>query len=339
MFRKRSLLLALLLLPFIQARPSFSHGAHGGGGDEPQMGEFQFTPVITLEGHAGFEQNLEDNPRHYALDGLFGGVFQWGLGSGGSLSVEAAVGPSLVWGEAEHFYGKVHVEENDDHADHGDQDGHDAHEGHDDDDFGDHDDHSGHDHSGHDHGHGDTSYKRTDVRAFLQVRYAPNDRLSVSVDWKPYYVTQNQGDDLQGLKNEIGAEVVWTLGDGDLNFSLGDGLESLADGLFLSLEHRQGWESDGTWMGNYTDPRLGFGFIVGGDQISVTLDAGPRFYTPGSYSGLHQRTDFAGELEISVPVGQATLFAHWQPTYSSVNAPGWGEGWQHHVGTGVTFSF
>ena len=92
-------------------------------------------------------------------------------------------------------------------------------------------------------------------------------------------------------------------------------------------------------MGNYTDPRLGFGFIVGGDQISVTLDAGPRFYTPGSYSGLHQRTDFAGELEISVPVGQATLFAHWQPTYSSVNAPGWGEGWQHHVGTGVTFSF
>ena len=124
-----------------------------------------------------------------------------------------------------------------------------------------------------------------------------------------------------------------------MNFSLGDGLESLTDGLFLSLEHRQGWESDGTWMGNYTDPRLGFGFIIGEDQISVKIDGGPRFYTPGSYSGLSQRTDFAGELEVSVPIGQATLFAHWQPTYSSVNAPGWGEGWQHHVGTGLTFSF
>ena len=332
MSRKRTLLLALLLLPFVQARPSLAHGSHGGGGDVPEAGEFEFTPVVTLEGHAGFEQNLDDKPKHYALDGLFGGVFLWGLGSGGSLSIEAAVGPSMVWGEAEHFYGKVHVDDHDDHGDHDDHDKHDDHSDHEE-----HDDHAGHDHAGHDHG--DTSFKRTDVRGFLQVRYAPNDRLSVSVDWKPYYVTQNQGDDFQGLKNEIGAEVVWALGDGDLNFSLGDGLESLADGLFLSLEHRQGWESDGTWMGNYTDPRLGFGFIVGGDQISVKLDGGPRFYTPGSYSGLSQRTDFAGELEISIPVGQATLFAHWQPTYSSVNAPGWGEGWQHHVGTGVTFTF
>ena len=352
MSRKRTLFLALLLLPLIQARPSFAHGSHGGGGDVPESGEFEFTPVVTLEGHAGFEQNLDDKPKHYALDGLFGGVFQWGLGSGGSLSIEAAVGPSLVWGEAEHFYGKVHVDEHDDHDDHDDHGDHDDHDDHDDhgdhddhDDHGDHDDHSGDDHdahAGHDHAghdHGDTSYKRTDVRGFLQVRYAPNDRLSVSVDWKPYFVTKDQGDDIQGLKNEIGAEIVWALGDGDLNFSLGDGLESLADGLFLSLEHRQGWESDGTWMGNYTDPRLGFGFIIGGDQISVKLDGGPRFYTPGSYSGLKQRTDFAGELEVSVPIGQATLFAHWQPTYSAVNAPGWGEGWQHHVGTGVTFSF
>ena len=225
------------------------------------------------------------------------------------MSIEAAVGPSLVWGEAEHFYGVVHA----------------------DDDHDDHDDHA--------HDHGDTSYKRTDVRGFFQVRYAPNDRLSVSVDWKPYYVTRNQGDANRGLKNDIGAEVVWALGDGDLNFSLGDGLESLADGLFISLEHRQGWESDGTWIGNYTDSRVGLGFIVGKDQINVKLDGGPRFYTPGSYSGLNQRTDFAGELEVSVPVGEATLFAHWQPTYSSVNATGWGEGWQHHVGTGVTFSF
>ena len=171
------------------------------------------------------------------------------------------------------------------------------------------------------------------------MRYAPNDRLSVSVDWKPYYVTQNQGDDIQGLKNELGAEVVWALGDGDVNFSLGDGIEDIVDGLFLSLEHRQGWESDGTWMGHYTDSRVGLGFTIGQDQVNVKLDGGPRFYTPGSYSGLNQRTDFAGELELSVPIGEVVLFAHWQPTYSSVNAPGWGEGWQHHIGTGLTFSF
>lgn len=316
MSRKRTLLLALLLLPLIQARPAFAHGNHGGGGDAPEAGEFEFTPVVTVEAHGGFETNLDDTPRHYALDGLFGGVFQWGLDSGGSISIEAAVGPSLVWGEAEHFYGKVHV--HDEHA------GHDDHEGHDD-----HDD----------HGHGNPDFKRSDVRGYVQVRYAPNDRLSVSVDWKPYYVTQNQGDDIQGLKNELGAEVVWALGDGDVNFSLGDGIEDIVDGLFLSLEHRQGWESDGTWMGHYTDSRVGLGFTIGQDQVNVKLDGGPRFYTPGSYSGLNQRTDFAGELELSVPIGEVVLFAHWQPTYSSVNAPGWGEGWQHHIGTGLTFSF
>ena len=31
MSRKRTLLLALLLLPLIQARPAFAHGSHGGG--------------------------------------------------------------------------------------------------------------------------------------------------------------------------------------------------------------------------------------------------------------------------------------------------------------------
>ena len=60
---------------------------------------------------------------------------------------------------------------------------------------------------------------------------------------------------------------------------------------------------------------------------------------PGSYSGLDQRTDFAGELEVAVPIGDAVLFAHWKPTYSDVDAPGWGKGWQHHIGTGVSFSF
>ena len=340
--RLRLLLLALLLLPCTAARPVLAHGSHGEGDEELEAGEFDFTPLITIEGHGGFETNLDDNPKHYAIDGLFGGVFQWGLGNGGSLTIEAAVGPSVVWGEAEHFYGKVHVD--DDHG-HEDEDHHehdDARAGHEDD-HDHHDEHAEEDHHEHaehahdEHGHGDPELKRTDVRGFVSVRYAPNDRLSLTVDWMPYYVTRDQGDDIQGLKNELGAEVVWALGDGDVDFALGDGLENILDGVFLSVMHRQGWESDGTWMGNYTDPRLGVGFNI--DQINVTIDAGPRFYTPGSYSGLSQRTDFAGEVEVSIPVGDAVLFAHWKPTYSPDDAPGWGEGWQHHLGTGVTFSF
>ena len=84
---------------------------------------------------------------------------------------------------------------------------------------------------------------------------------------------------------------------------------------------------------------VGVGFTIGSDQINVSIEAGPRFYTPGSYSGLDQRTDFAGEIELMIPVGDANLFAHWQPTYSGTDAPGWGEGWQHHIGTGMSFTF
>ena len=384
MFRSRSLLLALLLLPLVPAPSAFAHGSHGGGGEESlEAGEFDFTPLITVEGHGGFDTNLEGSPKHYAVDALFGGVFEWGLGNGGSLSIEAAVGPSLVWGEAEHFYGKVHAhddhdehehdehehehehehdeheedhdehehdEHEEDHDEHEHEEDHDDHEedhddheeDHDDHDHDHHDDehdHEGHAHEGHDDGHGSTEFQRTDVRGYLQVRYAPNDRLSFSVNWNPYFVTQDQGHDVQGLKNEIGAKVLWALGDGDVNFGLGDGLEDLVDGVFLSVEHRQGWESDGVWIGNYTDPRVGVGFTIGSDQINVSIEAGPRFYTPGSYSGLDQRTDFAGEIELLVPVGDANLFAHWQPTYSGTDAPGWGEGWQHHIGTGMSFTF
>ena len=380
MSRSRSLLLALLLLPLFPAPSALAHGSHGGGGEESlEAGEFDFTPLITVEGHGGFDTNLEGSPKHYAVDALFGGVFEWGLGNGGSLSIEAAVGPTLVWGEAEHFYGKVHAdddhdeheeehddheedhdeheEEHDDHEEDHDEheeeheEDHDEHEEEHDEHEEDHDDHehehddhdehdhSGHAHEGHDHGHGDTDFQRTDVRGYLQVRYAPNDRLSFSVDWNPYFVTQDQGHDVYGLKNEIGAKVLWALGDGDVNFGLGDGLEDLVNGVFLSVEHRQGWESDGVWIGNYTDPRVGVGFTIGSDQINVSIEAGPRFYTPGSYSGLDQRTDFAGEIELLVPVGDANLFAHWQPTYSGTDAPGWGEGWQHHIGTGMSFTF
>ena len=120
---------------------------------------------------------------------------------------------------------------------------------------------------------------------------------------------------------------------------LGDGIEDLVNGVYLSVDHRQGWESDGMYVGNYTDPRVGLGFTFGGDEISLMIEAGPRFYVPGSYAGLDSRTDLAGEIELSVPVGDATLFLHWQQTYSWEDAPGGGEGWQHHVGTGVTFAF
>ena len=329
-FRSKLLLLGLIALPFTAGSAAFAHGSHGGGGEALEAGEFDFTPILSIEGHGGFDNNLEEQPRHYAIDGMFGGVFEWGLGNGGSFAIEAAIGPALVWGEAEHFYGKVHA---DDHADDHDED-HDDHE----DDHDDHDDdHEEHDHS-HDHSH-ETDFKRTDIRGFLQARYAPNDRLSFEVSWNPYYVTKDQGDDIEGLKNELGAKAIWALGDGDVNFALGDGIEDLVNGVYLSVDHRQGWESDGMYVGNYTDPRVGLGFTFGGDEISLNIEAGPRFYVPGSYSGLDQRTDFAGEIELSVPVGDASFFLHWQQAYSWEDAEGWGEGWQHHVGTGVTFTF
>ena len=326
MFRSRLALLALLLSPFASISPVEAHGSHGGGGESLEAGEFDFTPIITIEGHGGFDTNLEGDPKHYAIDGMFGGVFEWGLSNGGSFAIEVAIGPALVWGEAEHFYGKVHVDDHDD--DH--EEDHDDHD----------DDHEDHDHEGHGHAHDhDTDYKRTDIKGFLQARYAPNDRLSFELSWNPYYVTQDQGEDIQGLKNELGAKAIWALGDGDVNFALGDGIEDLVNGVYLSVDHRQGWESDGMYVGNYTDPRVGLGFTFGADEISLMIEAGPRFYVPGSYAGLDQRTDVAGEIELSVPVGDATLFLHWQQTYSWDDAPGWGEGWQHHVGTGVSFSF
>ena len=326
MFRSSLALLALLLSPFASISPAEAHGSHGGSGEALEAGDFDFTPILTIEGHGGFDNNLEDQPRHYALDGLFGGVFEWGLGNGGSFAIEAAIGPALVWGEAEHFYGKVHVDDHHDDHDEGEDDIDEKGLKEDD-----------HDHE-HDHSH-DTDYKRTDVRGFIQARYAPNDRLSIALSWNPYYVTQDQGEDIQGLKNELGAKVTWALGDGDVNFALGDGIEDLVNGVYLSVDHRQGWESDGMYVGNYTDPRVGLGFTFGGDEISLMIEAGPRFYVPGSYSGLDQRTDFAGEIELSVPVGDASFFLHWQQAYSWEDASGWGEGWQHHVGTGMTFTF
>ena len=341
--------------------------AHSSAGGEPlEPGEFVARPVVTIEGHGGFETNLEGRPEHYAIDGQFGAVLEWGLPNKGSFAIEAQIGPALVWGEAEHFYGRVHVEEggHDDHADtdgeehgddhgddHGDEHADDHGEDHGDDhaddhgedhgvDHGDHAEADGESHAGHEgHGHGSGApFRRTDIKGFVQARYQPNDRLALSLSWWPYYVTGNQGEDSVGLKNEVGAKLVYAFGDGDLNFALGDGLESVLDGLFVSVENRSGWETDGLFIGNYTDPWLGFGFFV--DQLNVTLTAGPRFYSPGNYSGLSQRTDWGGEIEMEYPLAESVvLFAHWKPIYSTAGGEGWGKGWSHHVGTGVSFSF
>ena len=300
-----------LVIALASPAPLRAHGA--AGGEDLAPGAFQISPVLTLEGHAGLENNLEGQPRHYALDGLVGVVLEWGLPNQGSLAIEAMVGPALVWGEAEHFYGRVHLEEAEDH--HAEEHG-----------------------EGHDHGHSGAPFRRSDLKGQLQVRYDPNQRLSFFAEWLPYYVTRDQGEDLQGLKNELGFGVAYAFGDGDVNFALGDGLETIADGVFVSVENRTGWESDGTYLGNYTDPWLGFGFNI--DKLNVTLSGGPRFYSPGSYAGLPSRTDWGGEVELELPLNRRTvLFAHWKPIYSSQSGEGWGQGWQHHIGTGVTFRF
>lgn len=297
-----------LALACTLAPPVRAHGDPGSADLAP--GAFQIAPVLSIEGHAGLENNLEGQPRHYAIDGLLGVVVEWGLPNRGSLAIEALIGPALVWGEAEHFYGRVHQHDDHNHKD---------------------DDHD-------DDGNGGSPFRRADIKGQLQVRYAPSDRLAFMAEWKPYYVTRNQGEDINGLKNEVGVGVVWALGDGDVNFALGDGLETIADGVFLSVNNRTGWESNGAYIGNYTDPWVGLGFNL--DQLNVTLSAGPRFYSPGSDSGLSFRTDWGGELALELPVSRGTvLFAHWKPIYSSQSGEGWGNGWQHHIGTGVTFRF
>jgi len=317
MSKRHTILVAMACLAAgASPSPTWAHAT--AGGEELAPGEFRVRPLITIEGHAGLENNLEGQPRHYALDGLFGAVFEWGLDNEGSFAIEAQLGPALVWGEAEHFYGRVHV---DGHGDH-------------------HGEHHGGDHGGHhSDSHSDGSpYRRTDVKGYLQARYQPNDRVEVSLTWWPYYVTGSQGDDVAGLKNELGVQAIWALGDGDVNFALGDGLESIVDGVFLSLENRTGWESEGTYLGNYTDPWLGLGFNI--DLLNITLSAGPRFYSPGSYAGLPFRTDWGGEIELEYPLANSVVvFAHWKPIYSSQGGEGWGVGWQHHIGTGISFSF
>ena len=322
---------ALLFAGDAAIRGVYAHGGHGGGEQLPE-GEFRVTPVITIEGHGGFETNLDGKPEHYAIDGQFGYVFEWGLPNNGTFAIEAAIGPSAVYGEAEHFYGVVHAH-GDDHDEHKEEE-----HGHEGEEHG----HEEEEHSHEDHGHAHESgapFKRTDVRGYLAARYQPNEKLAFQVAWMPYYVTGPGEEFGEGLKNEVGITVNYAFGDGDVNFALGDGLEDVIDGVFISVENRTGWESDSTYIGNYTDVWPGFGFNV--DLLNITLSGGPRFYVPGSYSGLSSRTDWGGELELEYPItDKIALFAHWEPIYSSED---WGseggKGWNHHIGTGVTFSF
>ena len=314
MFRSRLLLLALGLSPLVSIDPVHAHGSHGSDA-ELEAGEFDFTPLITVEGHAGFDDNLEIPEKHYAADFLIGGEFAWGLGNNKQFSLSAFVGPALVRGGAEHFYGEIHVE------DHSEEE---------------------HEHEAH------PTRSRVDFKAYLEANYKHSDRLNIQAYWNPYLVTSDELEfhadenewekfESKGIKNELGAKVKYAFGDGDVDFGLGDSVSDLIDGAYVSVDHRQGWGVDGVFIGNYTDPRLGVGFNYG--ETFFQVEAGPRYYTPGSYaSDLDSRTDFAGEIMISRPVNDdVEFFAHWKVVYSWDKTEGWGRGYQHHVGTGITY--
>ena len=277
-----------------------------------KAGEFNFTPLLTVEGHAGFDDNLEIAEKHFAADFLIGGEFAWGLGNDKQFSLSAFVGPALARGGAEHFYGEIHVAE------------------------------PGHEHEAH------PTRNRVDFKAYLEANYKHSDRLNVQAYWNPYMVTSDELEfhaeeneweafESKGVKNELGAKVKYAFGDGDVDFGLGDSVSDLIDGAYVSVDHRQGWGVDGVFIGNYTDPRLGVGFNYG--ETAFQIEAGPRYFTPGSYaSDLESRTDVAGEIMISRPVNDdVDFFAHWKVLYTWDKTEGWGDGLQHHVGTGITY--
>jgi hypothetical protein len=267
---------------------------------------------LTVEGHAGFDDNLEIAEKHFAADFLIGGEFAWGLGNDKQFSLSAFVGPALARGGAEHFYGEIHVAE------------------------------PGHEHEAH------PTRNRVDFKAYLEANYKHSDRLNVQAYWNPYMVTSDELEfhaeeneweafESKGIKNELGAKVKYAFGDGDVDFGLGDSVSDLIDGAYVSVDHRQGWGVDGVFIGNYTDPRLGVGFNYG--ETAFQIEAGPRYFTPGSYaSDLDSRTDVAGEIMISRPVNDdVDFFAHWKVVYTWDETEGWGDGLQHHVGTGITY--
>ena len=310
MIRSRLLFLALLLSPFTSMAPVHAHGSHGGG-SELEAGEFDFTPLLTVEGHAGYEDNLKSPERHFAGDFLIGAEWAWGLGNDQQISLSAFVGPALVRGGAEHFYGEIHLEDG----------------------------------AVHEEGHPTRS--RVDFKGLLEANYKYSDSLSFQAFWSPYLVTSNElktedGEtetfESKGVKNEVGVKTKYAFGDGDVDFGLGDSFADLIDGLYISVDHRQGWDTSGVYIGNYTDPRLGVAFNYG--ETSFLFDLGPRFYTPGSYANglIDSRTDLAGEIMISRPVSEkADFFAHWKFVNIGDDSTGVGKGLQHHVGTGITY--
>ena len=310
MFRSRLLLLALVMSPFVPIDPVHAHGSHGSD-TELEAGEFDFTPLLAVEGHAGFETYLANPESHYAGDFLIGAEWAWGLGNDQQISLSAFVGPTLVHGGAEHFYGEIHIED------------------------------------GQIHDEAHPMRSRVDFKALFEANYKYSDSLSFQAFWSPYLVTSNEvmvedGDtetfESRGIKNEIGVKVKYAFGDGDVDFGLGDSFEDLIDGLYVSVDHRQGWGVDGVHIGNYTDPRLGVAFNYAATAFQV--DLGPRFYSPGSYAEgfINARTDLAGEISISRPVTEEIdFFAHWKFVGIWDNSSGVGGGLQHHFGTGITY--
>ena len=341
MLHSRLLLLALFLGPFTSIAPVHAHGSHGSGA-ELEAGEFDFTPLITVEGHIGFDDNIEIPEKHYAADFLIGGEFAWGLGNGKQFSLAAFIGPTLTRGGAEHFYGEIHDHAEHEHAHEGEEHDHEEEEHDHAEEEQAHSEEDGHDHEGH------PLRERVDFKAFFEANYKHSDRFDVQAYWNPYIVTsdeiefhdeENESEKFEskGIKNELGVKLNYAFGDGDVDFGLGDSFSDLIDGTYLSVDHRQGWGADGVYIGNYTDPRVGVGFNYG--ETSFQIEAGPRFYTPGSYaSDLDSRTDFAGELMISRPVSdKVDFFVHWKLVYTWEDVEGWGDGYQHHVGTGITY--
>ena len=212
MLRSRFILLALLLSPFASTAPVNAHGSHGSG-TELEAGEFDFTPLITVEGHAGYENNLRSPASHFAGDFLIGAEWAWGLGNNQQISLIAFVGPALVYGGAEHFYGEIHVE----------------------------------DVSVHEEAH--PARSRVDFKGLFEANYKFSDSFNLQAFWNPYLVTSDEvkveeGEtetlESKGVKNEVGIKATYAFGDGDVDFGLGDSFADLIDGLYISVDHRQG---------------------------------------------------------------------------------------------------
>ena len=73
--------------------PALAHG--GAGGEALKPGEYKASPVITIEGHGGLENNLQGHPRHYAIDGPLGRSLSGGSATRAALRSRRPLG--LRW--------------------------------------------------------------------------------------------------------------------------------------------------------------------------------------------------------------------------------------------------